>query len=137
MLLTGINKNTFPIMTQITETGNIQTSITTKDFPNSHFLFCILIPSGKTKPTNKKHWDRLTTSVFFLKAFFQGLVCSHCPCLFFLTAASCQNVFSRSVMSDSLQPPWTVAHRAPLSTGQPTTLKWVAISVMGYSQPRG
>ena len=82
MLLTGINKNMFPTMTQITETGNIQTSITTKDFPNAHFLFCILIPDGKTKPTSKKHWDHLTTSVFFLKAFFQGLVCSRYHCLF-------------------------------------------------------
>ena len=29
------------------------------------------------------------------------------------------NVFSCSVMSDSLQPPWAVAHQAPLSIGFP------------------
>ena len=47
--------------------------------------------------------------------------------------------WSRSVMSDSLRPPWTVAYQALLSMGffQARVLEWVAISFSrGSSQPR-
>ena len=48
-------------------------------------------------------------------------------------------VLSRSAVSDSLWPQWTVAHQAPLSGGtlQARILEWVAIpSSRGSSQPR-
>ena len=48
-------------------------------------------------------------------------------------------VLSRSVLSNSLWPPWTVAHQAPLSMGilQTRILKRIAVpSFRGYSQPR-
>ena len=48
-------------------------------------------------------------------------------------------VLSRSAMSDSLQPPWTAARQAPLSTGilQVRILEWIAMrSSKGSSQPR-
>ena len=39
-------------------------------------------------------------------------------------------VLTHSVVSDSLQPPWTVAHQAPLSMGffREEILGWVAMS---------
>ena len=51
----------------------------------------------------------------------------------------CVCVLCHSVMSDSLGPPWTVAHQAPLSMGilQARLLKWVVMpSSRGSSQPR-
>ena len=40
-----------------------------------------------------------------------------------------KNVGLCSIMSDSLQPPWTVAYQAPLSMGilQTRTLEWAAM----------
>ena len=54
-----------------------------------------------------------------------------------MSTTSC--VPRRSVVSDSLQPPWTAARQAPLSMGslQAAILEWVAISCSsGSSQPR-
>ena len=41
----------------------------------------------------------------------------------------CEAMLSHSVMSDSSQTPWTVAHQAPLSIGilQARILEWVAM----------
>ena len=50
-----------------------------------------------------------------------------------------RSVLARSVVSNSLQPLWTVARQAPLSMGilQARKLKWVAMpSFRGSSQPR-
>ena len=49
-------------------------------------------------------------------------------------------LFSHSVLSNSLPPPWTVAWQASLSMGLPQAriLEWVSVSFSrGYSPPRG
>ena len=51
----------------------------------------------------------------------------------------CCAVLGRSVVSDSLPPPWTAARQAPLSMGvlQARVLEWIAMpSSRGSSQPR-
>lgn len=65
-------------MSQISDIGNIQTSVTTKIFPTSYFPFPILIPGSKRQNKNKIPLEYLTIFVFDLKAFCQGLVCPHC-----------------------------------------------------------
>lgn len=82
MFLSGVNKSIFSTMTQFSDIRNIQTSVT-KVFPTSYFPFPILVPGSKKKKKNKAKQNKipqeyLTILVFSLKAFCQGLVCSHC-----------------------------------------------------------
>ena len=92
---------------------------------SSHFEFFCL-------PTHKKVVWHYSLDNYDSKVFF--------PTWQFLTWTlkySC--VLSHSVMSNSLQPPWTVAHQTPLSMGilQARILEWVAMpSSRGSSQPR-
>ena len=92
----------------------------------THFLrFC----SGLIVSPDSPIWIRYPSSV-----------CPKClVCIHIIAFTMCCAVHSHSVMSNSLRPPWTVAHQAPLSMAilQARILEWVAIPCSrGYSQPR-
>ena len=103
-----------------------------KQMPGGHELN-LVCTRAQEKGAKKRQGTKLNKNVFKNELYYFGLLF-----LDIIYMRKCERV-SRSVMSNSLPPSWTVAHQAPLSMGilQARILEWVAISFSkGSSQPR-
>ena len=104
MLLTGINKNMFPTMTQSHWNWKYSNLNNNKRFPKCTLPFLYSYSWWQNKTNKQKTLGSFDYICFLPESILPGTYVFPLSLSFFLTAAWCQNVFSRSVMSDSCNP---------------------------------